>query len=57
MFQKVFDAIQGANLADAEFLLKEICESLPNNLDALHLLGVVYGMQGRPLDAINLFDK
>jgi len=57
MFQKVFEALQENNLAEAELLLKDICESQPNNLDALHLLGVVYGMQSRPLDAISVFDN
>ena len=57
MFQKVFEALEGNNLANAELLLIEICESQPNNFDALSLLGVVYGMQNRPIDAIDIFEK
>lgn len=57
MFQKVFEALQGNDLVNAELLLLQICESQPNNFDALHLLGVVYGMQNRPIDAIRAFEK
>lgn len=57
MLQKVFDFLQKNKLVDAEVLLKEICISQPNNFDLLHLLGVVYGMQGNPIKAIELFDK
>ena len=57
MFHKVSEALQLNDLVKAALLLTEICESQPNNFDALHLLGIVYGMQDRPVDAIDKFEK
>ena len=57
MLQKVFDALQLNKLDEAELLLKEIIRSDSNNPDALHLMGIVCGMQGRPEDALLLLNQ
>jgi hypothetical protein len=41
MFKKVSEALQLNDLVKAAVLLTEICESQPNNFDALHSLGIV----------------
>ena len=57
MLQKVFDALQLNKLDEAELLLKEIIRLDSNNPDALHLMGIVCGMQGRPEDALLLLNQ
>ena len=57
MFTPVFEALQVNDLMRAESLLKGILVSAPNNPDALHLMGVVCGMQGRPNDALAFFQQ
>ncbi|QWE08230.1 tetratricopeptide repeat protein [Polynucleobacter ibericus] len=57
MFQKVFEALQNNQLLEAEFLLKEVSIANPDNPDALHLMGVVCGMQNRPIDALMFFER
>ncbi len=57
MFTPVFGALQANDLEQAESLLKGILVSSPGNPDALHLLGVVYGMQGRPNEALDYFQQ
>jgi predicted O-linked N-acetylglucosamine transferase (SPINDLY family) len=52
MLQKVFDALQSNKLGEAELLLKGIVQLEPHNPEALHLMGIVHGMQGRPDDAL-----
>ena len=57
MFTPVFGALQANDLNQAESLLKVMLASTPNNADALHLMGVVCGMQGRPNDALSFFQQ
>lgn len=57
MFTPVFEALQANDLMRAESLLKRILVSAPNNPDALHLMGVVCGMQGRPNEALAFFQQ
>lgn len=57
MFTHVFGALQANDLMQAESLLKGILVSAPNHPDALHLMGVVCGMQGRPNDALAFFQE
>lgn len=57
MFTPVFGALQTNDLMQAESLLKAILESMPDNPDALHLMGVVCGMQGRPNEALAFFQQ
>lgn len=57
MFTPVFGALEANDLMQAESLLKGILRSAPNNADALHLMGVVYGMQGRPNVALAFFQQ
>ena len=57
MFTPVFNALQANDLMQAESLLKGILVSAPNNPDALHLMGVVCGMQGRPNEALGFFQQ
>ena len=57
MLQKVFDALQSNELGEAELLLKEIIRLEPQHPDALHLMGIVCGMQGRPQDALHFLNQ
>ena len=57
MFSPVFQALQANDLMQAESLLKGILASSPHHPDALHLMGVVCGMQGRPQDALLFFQE
>ena len=57
MFTPVFKALQANDLTGAESLLQELLVSFPSNPDALHLIGVVYGLQGRPNEALDSFQK
>lgn len=57
MLTQVLEALQLHDLPGAESLLKGILASSPSNPDALHLMGVVCGMQGRPNDALLNFQK
>lgn len=57
MFTPVFGALQANDLNQAESLLKVMLVATPNNSDALHLMGVVCGMQGRPKDALSFFQQ
>ena len=57
MFTPVFEALQANDLMQAESLLKGILVSEPNNPDALHLMGIVYGMQGRTNEALTFFQQ
>ena len=57
MFQKVFAALQNNQFLEAESLLKDMSISSPGNPDILHLMGVVCGMQNRPMDALMLFEQ
>lgn len=57
MFTPVFGALQANDLMQAESLLKGILVSAPNNPEALHLMGVVCGMQGRPNEALIFFQQ
>ena len=57
MFTPVFGALQANDLNQAESLLKVMLVATPNNADALHLMGVVCGMQGRPNDALSFFQQ
>jgi predicted O-linked N-acetylglucosamine transferase (SPINDLY family) len=57
MFQKVFEALQNNQFLEAESLLKELSIASPSNPDVLHLMGVVCGMQNRPMDALRLFEQ
>ena len=57
MFTPVFGALQANDLIQAESLLQGILTSAPNQPDALHLMGVVCGMQGRPNDALVFFQQ
>jgi len=57
MFTPVFGALQANDLMQAESLLKGILVSAPNNPDALHLMGVVCGMQGHPKEALTFFQQ
>ncbi|QWD90314.1 tetratricopeptide repeat protein [Polynucleobacter sp. MWH-Braz-FAM2G] len=57
MLTQVLTALQNQDLLRAQFLLKEILASSPNNLDAMHLMGIVCGMMGRPNEALPFFEQ
>ncbi|QWD05862.1 tetratricopeptide repeat protein [Polynucleobacter paneuropaeus] len=57
MLPKVFEALQEEKLDLAESLLSKILRAEPKNPIALELMGVVCGMQKRPVDAIHFFKK
>uniref|UniRef100_B1XVR4 Tetratricopeptide TPR_2 repeat protein n=1 Tax=Polynucleobacter necessarius subsp. necessarius (strain STIR1) TaxID=452638 RepID=B1XVR4_POLNS len=57
MFQKVFESLQNNQFLEAESLLKELIAAAPGNLDVLHLMGIVCGMQNRPTDALIFFEQ
>ena len=49
MFQKVFEDLQNNQFLEAESLLEKMVIANPGNPDVLHLMGVVCGMQHRPI--------
>jgi len=55
MLTQVLLALQAHDLPRAESLLRGIIQSTPNHPDAMHLMGVVCGMQGRPNEALQFF--
>ncbi|WP_114636500.1 tetratricopeptide repeat protein [Polynucleobacter necessarius] len=57
MLTQVLVALQAHDLPRAESLLRGIIQSTPNHPDAMHLMGVVCGMQGRPNEGLSNFFK
>lgn len=52
LFLQALSALQGGNALGAETLLKRLLQIAPKNSDALHLMGIVCGLQKKPLEAI-----
>jgi protein O-GlcNAc transferase len=50
-------ALQAGRLSDAERLCKVVLRAEPKNVEALNLLGVVFGRLGRSAEAIASFDR
>ena len=48
---------QNGNLENAEQIINQILAKQPRNSDALHLLGVINAMRGKPSEAATLFKK
>lgn len=48
---------QAGRLAEAEAIYREILQTLPDQIDALHLLGVVLGRYGRYLEAVDRLSR
>jgi tetratricopeptide (TPR) repeat protein len=48
---------QAGQLPQATALLEKVLSAQPRNFDALHILGVVRAMEGRPGQAVDLFRK
>lgn len=57
LFLQALRALQGGNALGAETLLKHLLQIVPKNSDALHLMGIVCGMQKKPLEAIHFLKK
>lgn len=52
LFLQALDALQRENSLGAELCLAQLLPLQPKNGDALHLLGIVCGLRGKPLEAI-----
>lgn len=52
LFLQALDALQRENSLGAELCLTQLLRLQPKNGDALHLLGIVCGLRGKPLEAI-----
>lgn len=50
-------ASQAGNFTEAERLCRALLAAQPGYFDALHLLGVVYGMRGNPAQGLRYLDK
>lgn len=57
LFDAAYRAHQAGDLAEAEHLCRQILAMLPDNADALHLLGVIAGQSGAPADSLKLIDQ
>jgi len=51
------NAFQAGDLVSAEGMLKRILQAQPNNLPALHILGLIKAMQLKHAEAVGLFQK
>jgi protein O-GlcNAc transferase len=56
-FADALSALQAGRLGDAERLLKAILRAEPKHVEALNLLGVVFGRLGRNIEALASFDR
>jgi protein O-GlcNAc transferase len=56
-FAEAMSALQAGKLGDAERLCKAVLRTEPKHVEALNLLGVVLGRQGRNAEAIANFDR
>jgi tetratricopeptide (TPR) repeat protein len=56
-FQRARAYHQKGDLTNAQSLYEEILDSLPNHVDALHLLGIIAGQSKRPEKALEYFDR
>jgi len=52
LFLQALDALQRENSLGAELYLTQLLRLQPKNGDVLHLLGIVCGLRGKPLEAI-----
>jgi predicted O-linked N-acetylglucosamine transferase (SPINDLY family) len=52
LFLQALSALQVGNALGAKTLLKRLLQLAPKNSDALHLMGIVCGLQKKPLEAI-----
>ena len=57
MLQDIFLSLKANDYVRAETLLSKLLSVQPTNTIALELMGVVCGMQKRPLDALEFFQK
>ena len=57
MLIPIFEALKANDLSAAESFLRKILDSEPNHPDALHLMGIVCGMQERHNEALNYFHQ
>ena len=51
------EALQGGFLVRAESLMQTALNTEPKNQVALEIMGIIKGLQNKPLEAVNYFKK